>query len=62
MKTTWILLLATVIPLGWVVLGAILLWRFAVQSRANKTTLAFVPEVGQWLSTEMLSSFEWNGA
>ena len=30
MKTPWILLLATVIPLGWIVLGVIVLWRFVV--------------------------------
>ena len=62
MKTTWILLLATVIPLGWVILGGVLLWRVAVQSRANKATLVFGPDAAQWLSTEMLNSFEWNGA
>ena len=31
MKTTFMVLLATVIPLGWIVLGVIWLWRFAVR-------------------------------
>jgi len=62
MRTSLILLLATVIPLGWVVLGAILLWRFALQSRVSKAAQVFGPDAAQWLSTEILSTFEWNGA
>jgi len=40
MKTSLVLLLATVVPCGWLVLGAIVLWRFAIVQR-NKGT----PEV-----------------
>ena len=35
MKASVLLLLATVIPLGWLVLGAILLWRLAVLHRSE---------------------------
>jgi len=60
MKTSLILLLATVIPFGWVVLGAMLLWRFALHNRGEtKTVVVSVPDIAEWASTEMLRPFEW---
>jgi len=37
MKASLVLLLATVIPLGWVVLGTILIWRFIASHRDANT-------------------------
>lgn len=46
MKASVLLLLATVIPLGWLVLGAVVLWRFAMLHRsAMKATLASLQSI-----------------
>lgn len=41
MKTSLILLLATVVPFGWIVLGAILVWRFVPLHQVRNSLLKF---------------------